>query len=69
MALNTKLLKSKMALHGDGQADLAKAIGSSLSNVNCKLNAYRFVFTPEEIATIKGRYDLTEEEVKEIFFS
>lgn len=69
MAVNAKLLKSKMALNGDTQTDLAVAIGITVSNLNGKINAYRFVFKPEEIAAIKGRYRLTDEEVQAIFFN
>lgn len=69
MAVNAKLLKSKIALNGDTQTELAKAIGITVSSLNCKLNAYKFVFKRAEIDKIAERYDLTEKEVQEIFFN
>ena len=69
MAVNKNLLKSKMALHGDTQADLAKAIGNTRTNITSKINAYKFAFTKKEIEIIKERYSLTDAEVQEIFFA
>ena len=65
--MNTRLLKGKMAEHGDTQADLAAAIGISLSNFNDKLNG-KVSFRQSDIAGIRQRYHLTAEEVDLIFF-
>ncbi|MBR2505155.1 MAG: hypothetical protein IKB61_04375 [Elusimicrobiaceae bacterium] len=67
--MNSRLLKSKMTLHGDTQADLAEALGTTRSNMNGKINAYKYIFQPREIAIIKERYNLTDEEVQAIFFN
>ena len=65
--MNTRLLKGKIAEHGDTQAELAAAIGISPSNFNDKLNG-KVSFRQNEIAAIRQRYHLTAEEVDLIFF-
>ena len=67
--LNKNLLVSKMKLHGDTQEDLAKYIGLSTQRLNAKLNGTNGAeFSQSEIAKIKTRYNLTDEEVIQIFF-
>ena len=66
--MNEQLLKAKMAEHGDTQAELAAAIGISLSNFNDKLNG-KVSFRQNDIAAIRQRYHLTAEEVDRIFFT
>jgi hypothetical protein len=59
-----------MKLHGDTQKDLAEFIGISLTRFNAKLNgANGAEFTQGEIARIKEKYNLTGEQVNEIFFT
>lgn len=65
--MSTRLLKGKMAEHGDTQAELASAIGISLSNLNDKLNG-KVSFRQSDIAAIRQRYRLSAEEVDLIFF-
>ena len=66
--MNTRKLKSKMVLYGDSQSDLAKALGISLSRLNAKINCNNADFRQNEILFICERYDLSSEEVNEIFF-
>ena len=65
--MNGKLLKAKMVEFGDTQADLAKAIGISASNLNEKLNG-KVSFRQSDIAAIRRRYNLSAEDVDLIFF-
>ena len=59
-----------MKLHGETQEDLAKWIGISLSRLNAKLNGTGGAeFSQTEIARIKEKYNLTDEEVILIFFT
>ncbi len=66
--MNGQLLKSKIVEHGDTQAVLAAAIGISASNLNDKING-KVSFRQSDIAAIRKRYNLTDEEVDLIFFS
>lgn len=67
--MNKNLLKSKMALHGDTSGNLAEAIGCSPQRFSSKLNESKGAeFTHQDIQKIKGRYNLTNDEVTEIFF-
>lgn len=63
-------LKAKIREFGETQADLASAIGVSLSRLNAKLNCTGGAeFGLGEIAAIKRHYHLTAEEVDLIFFN
>ncbi|MCZ9313134.1 MAG: hypothetical protein O0V67_07130 [Methanocorpusculum sp.] len=67
--MNKNKLISVMKLHGDTQESLADAIGISLSRLNAKINQTGGAeFTMGEIRIIKIRYNLTSQEVDEIFF-
>ena len=67
--MKKNLLEAQMKIHGDRQEDLAKAIGVSLNTFSMKLNGRNDRgFTGTEIQKIKERYNLTAEEVDEIFF-
>ena len=66
--MNKKMLISKMKLFGDNQTDLANALNLSLATANAAINGKR-EFTQTEISIIAARYELTPEEVVEIFFS
>lgn len=66
--MNKNRLKAKILEFGDTQADLAKAIGISLSNLNAKING-KIDFRQNEIGYIRDRYHLNPVEVAEIFFA
>lgn len=67
--MNKAFLESVMKLNSDTQADLAEYLGISLSRLNAKINEYRGAqFFQTEIAAIKKRYALTEQQVDTIFF-
>lgn len=67
--MNKNKLVSKMKLYGDTQESLAEAIGISVQRLNAKINQTGGAeFTMSEIRAIKIRYNLTSEEVDEIFF-
>ena len=67
--MNKNKLVSKMKLFGDRNEDLAKAIGISQQRFSAKLNGTGGAeFTMSEIRIIKIRYNLTAEEVDDIFF-
>ena len=61
------LLEAKMKIFGDNQSSLAEALNISLATFNYKLNG-KSEFTRDEIQKIKERYNLTAEEIDEIFF-
>lgn len=72
--INKQLLKSKMALYGDAQNDLAEALGISIQRLSAKMNAKQVTdkvkaaqFTLTEVRIIMERYQLTPEEVVAIF--
>lgn len=67
--MKKNLLEAKMKIYGDTQSDLATALGIRLSTFNEKLNGtHGCQFKQREIQIIKDRYNLTNEEVGEIFF-
>lgn len=67
--MNKNKLVSKMKLFGDRNEDLAEGIGISPQRFSAKLNGTGGAeFTMCEIRTIKTRYNLTAEELDEIFF-
>ena len=68
--MNSKLLKVKMMLNDDTNSVLAKAIGISPQRLSAKINETGGAeFTQGEIEKIKNRYDLTPQEVNDIFFA
>lgn len=67
--MNSSLLKSKMALHGDTIKDLASYLGKSPQSISDKINERGTEFRQGEISMIKDRYHLTADEVEAIFFS
>lgn len=67
--MNANKLRAKMALFGDTGGTLAEAIGISQQRFSAKLNGKDAEFTQGEIQTIKDRYNLTAEEVDDIFFN
>ena len=68
--MNKNMFKSKMMLHGDTNASLAKAVGLSAQRLSAKINETKGAeFTQGEIQSIKERYNLTNDEVDNIFFA
>lgn len=67
--MNLPRLKSIMALHSETVKDLADLIGLSASSVYRKLEGTLGEFTQSEIAKIKDHYQLTPDEVDDIFFT
>lgn len=66
--MNKNEFESKMKKFGDRQQDLANAMNLSLASTNAKING-KSKWTQSEISFIKDRYNLTPEEVIEIFFN
>ena len=66
--MNTNLLKAKMKLNNDTQKNLAEYLGIVISSVSFKING-KTPFNAEEIKKTKTRYNLTAEEIDEIFFN
>lgn len=67
--MNSRLLRSVMILHNDTNKTLADFLGISEVSVSNKINEVGTEFKQGEIALIKKRYNLTMEQVEEIFFS
>lgn len=67
MATNTRLLKSKMILKGDTTIALAEHLGVNRQNASIKINGKRD-FKQSEIAKIIRRYNLTDQEIRAIFW-
>lgn len=67
--VNKQLLKGLIVQYDGTQLALAEAMGLSLSRLNAKINENNADFTQNEIAFIKNRYNLTNNQVVDIFFS
>ena len=67
--MNKKLLRSMMVLHDDTNESLAVFLGISAKSVNDKINEKGTEFKQSEIAAIKKRYTLSDEQVSLIFFN
>lgn len=67
--MNKALLRSVMVLFGDTNITLAKYLGISVKSVNNKINENGTEFKRDEIAAIKKRYSLSDEQVCQIFFN
>ena len=66
--MNTNELKAVMKLNDDTQAELAKALGLQVSNINERING-KIEFRRSEINAIRERYNLSPEETIRIFFA
>lgn len=66
--MDTNLLKSKMVLKGDTQNDLANALDVSRATLSFKMNQ-RTNFKQSEIDIITKRYELSSDEIRQIFFN
>lgn len=67
--MNSQLLKSYIMRYDGTQEKLAKAMGISLSRLNAKINETDAEFNQGEIRFIKMRYNLSDEEVSNVFFN
>lgn len=67
--MNKKKLRAEMALYGDNYESLSKFLGIAVQTLGNKVNRYKGAqFTQSEIIQIRERYNLTDNEVVEIFF-
>lgn len=67
--LNKNLLESVMKLHGDTGGMLAKHLHIARSTFSAKINETNGAeFTQNEIRIIKEKYDLSAEQIDNIFF-
>ena len=68
--MNKNKLEAVMRLHGDNGTALSKYLGIARSTFSFKINETNgSEFTQREITAIKERYNLTPEEVVDIFFT
>lgn len=67
--MNKALLRSKMVLFGDTNRTLSDALNISQNRFSMKINETSGAeFKKKEITAIKERYELTAQEVTDIFF-
>ena len=66
--MNSKLLRSVMALYGDTNASLAQYLDISEQSVCNKINENGTEFKLNEITKIKVKYNLSADMVDKIFF-
>ena len=62
-------LHALLVLHGESSKDLAAALGITSATLWRKMNMKKGEFTESDIMKIYKRYQLTPEEVADIFFS
>lgn len=67
--MNSRLLRSFMVLNNDTNKTLADFLGITEVSVSNKINEVGTEFKQGEIAMIKKRYNLTPEQVENIFFN
>lgn len=67
--MNKQLLKAHIVKNSDTQEALATALGITLSRLSVRINGRGTEFRQSEIATIKNRYNLSDEDVANIFFN
>ena len=67
--MNKELLRSVMVLNGDTNRDLAEFLDISEQSVSAKINENGTEFKQGEIAAIRQRYNLTPDQVTDIFFA
>lgn len=66
--MNSNILKSKIKLNEDTQENLAEYLGITNSTLSFKING-KNDFLRAEIQLIKQRYNLTPQEIDQIFFN
>ena len=67
--MNRELLRSVMALHGETNKDLANLLSITEQSVSSKINENGSEFKQGEIAKIITHYELSAEQVANIFFT
>jgi hypothetical protein len=67
--MNTKLFRSIMVLNNDTNKSLAEFLNLSEQTVCNKINENGTEFRQGEIAMIKDRYNLTADQIADIFFN
>ena len=67
--MNKAALRSIMILNGDTNKDLAEYLGISEQSVSNKANENGTEFKQGEISLIKKRYNLSAEQLEDIFFA
>ena len=67
--MKKELLRSIMVLHGDTNKDLADYLGISEQSVCNKINENGTEFKQGEIKRIRIRYNLSSDQVDDIFFA
>lgn len=67
--MNVNELKAEMIRHGDTGETLANVLGISPQTFSKKINDNGAEFNQSEIAAIKSRYDLSPEQLNNIFFA
>lgn len=66
--MNMKLLRSQMLMHDDTQVKLAEALGLPQSAISMRMTG-KIDFRQNEMEAIRKRYQLTPDQVVEIFFA
>ena len=69
MYMNKNLLRSVMALHGDTNKSLAGFLNISEKSFSDKINENNTEFKQSEMDAIIDRYDLSDAQIRSIFFS
>lgn len=67
--MNKKLLESKMKLFGDSNKTLSNYLGITPQSLSAKKTGNKSDFKQVEIIKIKEKYNLSAEEVDDIFFN
>ena len=67
--MNSKLFRSIMLIKGDTNKTLAEFLHISEVSVSNKINENGTEFKQGEISAIRSRYNLTAEQIEEIFFA
>lgn len=67
--MNKNLFRSIMVLNNDTNKSLADWLGISEKSVSDKINERGTEFKQSEIAMIKKRYSLSDEQTSDIFFN
>ena len=67
--MKKELLRSIMVLHGDTNQDLADYLGITEQSVSNKINENGTEFKQGEIKRIRIRYNLSGDQIDDIFFA
>lgn len=66
--INKQKLKAAIIEHDGNQKNLADAMGISLSQLSLRINSH-MEFSVREVAFIRNRYGLSDNDVGDIFFA